>query len=374
MKSGIKLGVISATQLRASVCLVAVSLLLGGFVTFLSGTAGATPRLQTQDVVPEAAEQALFVKGQSLFSHGLYHEAAAVFGDFLNAYPKSPINDLALLWLGRCHIRVGDVGAAEQIAVRLRAVSDTQYTGLLEEELRVARQGFDKARKQPAEVESRSAIGAAVDLPAAANPVPAALSSTDEPLNKTTTTKINSAIPVSVAPSPANDVLNKTTATKAIGPVTLTSSKAPPLAKVQAPGPQTKIGRPIEQPRSIVISAGPLVRIRLEQNSADHAIGGVVFYRLLIINDGKGVAKNLFVSELLPADLEFASSDPAPIRQEIVGGSQRLSFQILELKPGASRALRIAVRLRGAARSDAVLKAKHAVTYQDSGLRNYLAN
>lgn len=338
------------SNLRRSVGVLSVSLLLGAFLVSLPASIEALPRLQSQAAVPDAAEQTLFVKGQNLFGQSLYHEAAAVFGDFLKAYPQSQIKDLALLWLGRCHIRVGDVGAAEQVAARLRQLSDTQFVDLYEEELRVARQGLAKTRTQPPMLQPRYiAPGLTAAAPEPPHPV--------------------AAVPSAVVPSPGK--INTPAETK---PLEQAAAKRSVSTLTAAPLPQAKRTSPVIEPKNLVPLPGPLVRIRLEQTAANATVGVVTFYRLLIVNEGKGVARNLVISELLPADLEFASSDPAPSRQEMIGRSQSLTFQILELKPGATRALRIAVRPRVGAEPAAILKAKHTVSYQDSELRNYLTN
>ena len=290
MKPGCRFGI--APRLCGSSDLLAACLLLATFLFFFAGTASAAPQLQKEDVGPGNAEQALFVKGQSLYNQSLYHEAIAVFGDFLSGYPQSQIKDLVLLWQGRCHIRIGEVSVAEQIGARLREIHDTQLISLYEEELRAARRGDVKAPVAPARAESAAA---------------------------------------------ANGSLS-----------------------------------PYEPPKALS-NIEPSVRIRME-SPREITVGVATFYRLVVMNEGKGVARDLIVSELLPGDLQFASSDPAPSRQEPVGGSQRLTFRIDELKSGASRTLRIAVRLRTGARPEALLKRKHSGAYQDSDKRKYLVN
>lgn len=349
MTPGSRSGMTGVQRLSRSARLLAAFLLLGSFLSFV-GTAGAAPRFQSQDAAGDA-EQALFVKGQNLYSQNLYHEAIAVFGDFLKAYPQSQIKDLALLWLGRCHIRVGDVGAAEQIALRLREIPDTQFVSLFDEELRVARQSYVKAQTPTASVNSQPAAAVSL-MNAAADAEPAP----------------------SVTSPPASNGQRQNRATKQIVPNESNEVKQSTIAKSRSTGPQAKtIDAALEPPKAIS-NSNPLVRIRLEQSPRETSVGGATFYRLLVVNEGKGVAKDLIVSELLPGELEFASSDPAPSRQETVGRSQRLTFRIAELKGGASRVLRIAVRLRVGAGAEAVLKAKHTVAYQDSDRKSYLTN
>jgi uncharacterized repeat protein (TIGR01451 family) len=109
----------------------------------------------------------------------------------------------------------------------------------------------------------------------------------------------------------------------------------------------------------------------VKQSPSETTVGGAIFYRLMIVNEGGATAKNLIVSELLNDHSQFASSDPAPSHQEAVGRSQRLVFRIVELKAGASKTIRIAVRPRAGAAAETVFKAKHSVTYQDSRNKSY---
>lgn len=96
--------------------------------------------LATQDSdVPSDAEQAMFTKGQSLYTQGRFDQAATILQDFLKTYPKSIITDLTLLWLGRSYMQLGKIQDAEQIGQRLRAVKDTPFADIYDNELQAAR-------------------------------------------------------------------------------------------------------------------------------------------------------------------------------------------------------------------------------------------
>lgn len=307
-------------------------------------TVAAAPRLESQGEAGDA-ERTVFVKGQNLYNLGLYYEAIAVFGDFLTVYPQSPIKDLVLLWLGRCHLRVGNVGAAEQIAKRLGEVPDTQFVSLYEEELRVARQNYVAGGTKGLKIESASVAANGLRRASEAQPV---------------------------APSSKSTASNADNRSGHAAPNDAARPKPVILAKTPSPAPPAKAATAPSDPAKAPSKREPAVRIRMEQSLRE--VAGATFYRLVVVNEGQGVAREIMVSELLTADLQFASSDPAPSLQEPVGRSQRVTFRIAELKPGASRSLRIAVRLRAGVAPEAILKANHSVTYQDSDKKSYVAN
>ena len=120
----------------------------------------------------------------------------------------------------------------------------------------------------------------------------------------------------------------------------------------------------------------PLLRVRIEEMPSVAAANGVVFYRLVLVNEGTGTAKDLILREELDSSLDFASSDPAPSRQEIAGRTLLLTFRLPSLEPGASRSIRIAVRPRPDAKAkttavNTVTQIKHSVTYRDSKGNTY---
>jgi len=303
---------------------------------------------------PSDNEQALFIKGQNLYNQNLYHEGIAVFGDFLKSYPRSQIKDMALLWLGRCQIRVGNVGAAEQIAVRLRELPDTQFVDLYEEELRVARQSLRRSDGPGVTAEAAKSRPASLDPQ---KPAPQTNSTA------TSVTSTNSAVKRAAVNEPAIKPKLQTPLVKA---------EPSPIARRPALLPLASVSTPTRA-AGATGNSQPFVSIRQEQSPRDSALNGVVFYRLLIVNEGPRVVRDLIVTEQLSDELQFASSDPAPAKQEPVGRSQRLTFRIAELKPGNSRALRIAVRLRNNSLHGA-LNTKHSVSYQDAGKTMSVSN
>ncbi|MBA3805695.1 MAG: DUF11 domain-containing protein [Acidobacteria bacterium] len=122
---------------------------------------------------------------------------------------------------------------------------------------------------------------------------------------------------------------------------------------------------------TVLTVATPRVRVRTEQVSDANAPGDTIFYRLVLINEGSGLAKNLAVAESLPDALQFVNSDPSLSTQDAPGNSQRFTWRVAELSPGDTAVLRVAVRLRPNLPADARLTTSHTLSYQDSNGNNY---
>jgi uncharacterized repeat protein (TIGR01451 family) len=122
---------------------------------------------------------------------------------------------------------------------------------------------------------------------------------------------------------------------------------------------------------TVLTVATPKVRVRTEQVTDASAPGDTIFYRLVLVNDSSGLAKNLVVNETLPEALELVSSDPALNPQDAPGGAQRFTWRVTELAPGDTAVLRIAVRLRPNLQAETNLTTRHTLTYQDSNGNNY---
>lgn len=122
-----------------------------------------------------------------------------------------------------------------------------------------------------------------------------------------------------------------------------------------------------------VLTVGtPKVRVRTEQITDSSAPGDEIFYRLVLVNEGSGLAKNLVINETLPEALQFVNSDPALNPQDApVAGGQRFVWRVTELAPGDTAVLRIAVRLRPNLAAEMNLTTRHTLTYQDSNGNNY---
>jgi uncharacterized repeat protein (TIGR01451 family) len=129
--------------------------------------------------------------------------------------------------------------------------------------------------------------------------------------------------------------------------------------------------RAASEANTVLRVATPRVRVRTEFASDAPAPGETIFYRLVLVNEGTGLAKNLVVSELLPDALEFVSSDPSLNPQDAPGSGQRFTWRVQELAPGDTTVLRIAVRLRQNLQADTNLRTSHSLSYQDTNANGY---
>jgi uncharacterized repeat protein (TIGR01451 family) len=122
---------------------------------------------------------------------------------------------------------------------------------------------------------------------------------------------------------------------------------------------------------SVLTVATPRVRVRTEQVTDTTAPGDSLFYRLVLINEGSGLAKNLTVTEMLPEQLQFVNSDPSLNPQDVSGNAQRINWHVPELAPGDTAVLRIGVRLRPNLSAETNLQTKHTLNYQDTNGNGY---
>ncbi|HEY0377121.1 MAG TPA: tetratricopeptide repeat protein [Pyrinomonadaceae bacterium] len=130
-------------------------------------------------------------------------------------------------------------------------------------------------------------------------------------------------------------------------------------------------GREASEANTVLTVATPRVRVRTEQAADSTAPGDSIFYRLVLVNEGSGLAKNLTVVETLPDALEFVNSDPSLSPQDAPGANQRFTWRVPELAPGDTAVLRVAVRLRPNLPADATLTTRHTLNYQDTNQNNY---
>ncbi|HEX8141943.1 MAG TPA: tetratricopeptide repeat protein [Pyrinomonadaceae bacterium] len=122
---------------------------------------------------------------------------------------------------------------------------------------------------------------------------------------------------------------------------------------------------------TVLTVATPRVRVRTEQVSDANAPGDAIFYRLVLVNEGSGLAKNLAVTEVLPDALQFVNSDPSLSPQDAPGNTQRFTWRVAELAPGDTAVLRVAVRLRPNLPADARLTTSHTLSYHDTNGNPY---
>lgn len=122
---------------------------------------------------------------------------------------------------------------------------------------------------------------------------------------------------------------------------------------------------------TVLTVAAPRVRIRTEQVSSEGTAGDTIFYRLVLVNEGAGLARGLVVTEELPTQLQFVSSDPTLNPQDIAGDAQRLTWRVPDLAPGDTSVLRITVKLRPNIAAGVDLRTRSSLVYQDPNGNSY---
>lgn len=129
--------------------------------------------------------------------------------------------------------------------------------------------------------------------------------------------------------------------------------------------------RVASEANTVLTVATPRVRVRTEQVTDSSAPGDTIYYRLVLVNEGSGLAKNLSVAESLPDALQFINSEPILSAQDASSTSQRITWRVTELAPGDTAVLRIAVRLRPNLQAETNLTTRHTLTYQDTNNNSY---
>ena len=130
-------------------------------------------------------------------------------------------------------------------------------------------------------------------------------------------------------------------------------------------------GRIAGEDSTVLTVATPRVRVRAELPNTEVKPGDTLFYRLVLVNDGGGLAKSLVVTEQLPDALEFVSSSPELTLGDLPGGGRGLIWRVAELAPGDTQVLQVTVRLRPNLAADAVITPRHTLNYQDSNSNAY---
>jgi uncharacterized repeat protein (TIGR01451 family) len=129
--------------------------------------------------------------------------------------------------------------------------------------------------------------------------------------------------------------------------------------------------REASEANTVLTVATPRVRVRTEEAVETAAASDTVFYRLVLVNEGSGLAKNLIVNETLPDALQFVNSDPSLNAQDAPGTGQRFTWKVAELAPGDTAVLRVAVRLRPNLQAEQTLTTRHTLNYQDTNGNGY---
>jgi hypothetical protein len=129
--------------------------------------------------------------------------------------------------------------------------------------------------------------------------------------------------------------------------------------------------RAASEATTVLTVAAPRVRVRTEQVTDETAPGDVSFYRLVLINEGGGLAKNLSVAEVLPAALQLVETNPKLESQTGADGAQRVVWRVTELAPGDTAVLLVTVRLRADLAAGGTITTTRTWDYQDTNGNSY---
>lgn len=386
---------------------------------------------QGEDMAIAEAEQMAFTRGQSLYNQGLYSEAIVTLSDFLAQYPGSIIKDLGLLWLGRSYLAQGDIANAERVGLRLKDIPDTPLASLYEDELRIGRQTFARAaspkhsakrevahaqpsastseQSKPKVIEMVAATPTAAEVlkstpatkpillpepvktiePSRSNPKSGSLSpratepsvtlkplkpkaaelvavmpTTAQVLKSTPTRKPTTALLTVPEPVKTIEVLRSNSKSVAL-PVRVSEQPEPPAKRMTAPEVQRPAISVVPAERTLnsrpAIEALPLLRSRFE------AVAGSSSYRLVMVNEGAGRANDLTIRVELDPFFNYVNSDLLPIRQEMIGQRQVLTFRVPAVEAGETKAIQISVRKLASASSasSAATPFRHSIFYKD---------
>ena len=129
--------------------------------------------------------------------------------------------------------------------------------------------------------------------------------------------------------------------------------------------------RAASEANTVLTVAAPRVRVRTEQVNDVNAPGDVSFYRLVLVNEGGGLAKNITVNEMLPEALQVVDTNPRLDAQDAAGGGRRVVWRVPELAPGDTAVLLITVRLRPDLAAGATITTSRTWAYQDTNGNTY---
>jgi len=338
-----------------------VALMLALFFGLACQSISAQVNQQSSDLVVTEAEQTMFTKGQTLYNQGLYGEAIIILNDFLTVYPSSTIKDLSLLWLGRSYLGQGDIANAEKIELRLKDIPDTALVSLYEDELRIARQNYAKtAAPKP----SGKKPVVPVSTGSGSDRVPTkGVGHNTDPVATAPGTDKSTALsqPLPRVSQPTATVTTNPPAQVSTGsPSDRVSTKTVSHSEPTASGTDKSIAA---KPSSRVIA--PILRSRFEE-ATRKGTNGLVSYRLLMTNEGNAPANDLTIRLELDPSLTYVSSDLLPLREELIGQRQILTFRLPAVEAGQTNAIQLSLRPRAAASAKTTAQTKHSIFYKDS--------
>jgi len=102
----------------------------------------------------------------------------------------------------------------------------------------------------------------------------------------------------------------------------------------------------------IGLEVGPTVQLQVQGDSGE--------YSLVVRNTGEHVIKDVRITEELPEDLEYVTSDPQPVMQQ---GPQVIVWQVADISEDEAITIRVTIRLRRDLKSGERITTKPTVIY-----------
>ncbi|GAC1396903.1 MAG: hypothetical protein NVSMB56_11910 [Pyrinomonadaceae bacterium] len=154
------------------------------------------------------------------------------------------------------------------------------------------------------------------------------------------------------------------------------SGTTTPPKKAPESKPQLKFNSPVsnksnERTKSVSIASSnavarpPVPHVRIEQINLTNISEAGLIYRVVLMNDGATMAKDITVNERLPDDLQFVSSEPLLKIESTLNGVQRFVWHVSELAPNKTAVLQIKVRRKPG------LSNERALSYKDANGKIY---
>lgn len=115
----------------------------------------------------------------------------------------------------------------------------------------------------------------------------------------------------------------------------------------------------------------PIVSLSTQLTSSNSVPGGVISYQLTAFNSGTGIAKDLVITDLLPAELEFVNADPAPSPPQADRSDRQLVWLLPELGPNQKKVFVVSVRTRPGLHAGTVIQKETRIRYLDLNGNSY---
>lgn len=111
----------------------------------------------------------------------------------------------------------------------------------------------------------------------------------------------------------------------------------------------------------------PIVNVSTQQGSRESVPGGIISYQLTAINSGSGIARDVVITDLLPAELQYVHSDPEPFKRE----EGDLEWRVAELAPNQKKVFIVNLKTRPGLRAGTVIQKETRIRYSDLNGNRY---